>query len=162
MQDLDRATQIGWQMVAQLGMSERLGNVEYSRNYKILSSETKAAVETELKRTLDEAYQRARKLLLSRRKELELLAKALVQYETLDLDEVDKVLRGEKLPNRVPVPLGPMTVRRPEALESPPPSGVPGLAPIPGSDVTDGGGKTPPGPPAAGGLAAREGRRNEN
>jgi ATP-dependent metalloprotease len=139
-------------MIAHYGMSERLGNMEYSRNYKVLSTETKSAVETELRRTLDEAYQRARKLLQSKRRELELLAKALVQYETLDKAEVEKVIRGEKLPDRVAVPLGPMTVRRPDSMDQPTGSDVPGMAPIPGSDVTDGGGKAPPGPAAAGGL----------
>jgi ATP-dependent metalloprotease len=146
--DLDSATRTAWQMVAQLGMSERLGPVEYLRKYNQLSSETRALVESEVKKVLDESYARARALLLSRRKELDLLAKALVEYETLDRDEVEKILRGEKLPGRVSVPPGPMAVPKPvESVK-------PGL-PIPlegdgaGGDGAGSGGPPPPAPPPA-------------
>ncbi|KAK3320628.1 intermembrane space AAA protease IAP-1 [Cercophora scortea] len=146
--DLDMATQIAWTMVAQLGMSELLGPVEYLRKYSQLSSETRAMVESEVKKVLDQSYERARKLLLSRRKELDLLALALVEYETLDKNEVGKVLRGEKLPDRISVPPGPMTVPKPtNSIES----GIP-LPPIP-SDSSPGAGSEgsgsphPPAPP---------------
>lgn len=143
-QDLDSATRTAWQMVAQLGMSERLGPVEYLRKYNQLSSETRAVVESEVKKVLDESYARARTLLLSRRKELDLLAKALVEYETLDRDEVEKVLRGEKLPGRVSVPPGPMAVPKPISAVKP---GLP--IPLEGDGAGgDGpGGPPPPAPP---------------
>ncbi|KAK4655850.1 i-AAA protease yme1 [Podospora pseudocomata] len=141
--DLDSATRTAWHMVAQLGMSPKLGPVEYLRKYNELSSETRAMVESEVKKVLDDSYARARALLLSKRTELDLLAKALVEYETLDHDEVVKVLRGEKLTDRIAVPVGPMTVPAPtDPLE-------PGL-PLPGlGDDGDGGsgGPPPPAPP---------------
>ncbi|KAK4120899.1 ATP-dependent metallopeptidase Hfl [Parathielavia appendiculata] len=142
--DLDSATRTAWQMVAQLGMSERLGPVEYLRSYDRLSSETRAMVESEVKKVLDESYARARALLLSKRHELDLLAKALVEYETLDRSEVEKVLRGEKLEGRISVPPGPMAVPKPaESIE-------PGL-PIPplGGSGPDAGSPPPPAPPPA-------------
>jgi ATP-dependent metalloprotease len=129
-------------MVAELGMSERLGPVEYMRKYERLSSETRAMVEAEVKKVLDESYARARALLVSKRKELDLLAKALIEYETLDKAEVEKVLRGEKLEGRISVPLGPMAVPKPQQpLE-------PGL-PIPplGGGGPDGEGAGPGSPP---------------
>ncbi|KAH6620827.1 P-loop containing nucleoside triphosphate hydrolase protein [Chaetomium sp. MPI-SDFR-AT-0129] len=158
--DLDRATQTAWQMVAQLGMSERLGPVEYLRSYEKLSSETRAMVESEVKRVLEDSYSRARTLLVAKRRELDLLAQALVQYETLDKSEVEKVLRGEKLVGRIAAPPGPMAVPKPEA-----PAGGPGDVPVPpvppftpgagaagpggagGEDAGSGGSTSPP-PPA--------------
>ncbi|KAK4166250.1 peptidase family M41-domain-containing protein [Cladorrhinum sp. PSN259] len=141
--DLDGATRIAWQMVAQLGMSEKLGPVEYLRKYNELSSETRAMVESEVKKVLDESYERARKLLMSKRKELDLLAKALVEYETLDRAEVEKVLRGEKLLDRMVVPPGPMTVPKPAESLQP---GIP-LPPLPDDGTNNGGSGSPPAPP---------------
>ena len=82
-------------MVAALGMSSKLGHMDYASRYKTLSSETKALIEAEVQRVLDESYERCRKLLIEHRKELDLLAQALVEYETLDKSEVEKVIRGE-------------------------------------------------------------------
>jgi ATP-dependent metalloprotease len=136
-------------MVAQLGMSEKLGPVEYLRKYEQLSSETRAMVESEVKRVLDDSYSRARKLLLSKRKELDLLAKALVEYETLDKAEVEKVIRGEKLKDRIAVPPGPMAIPKPvETLE--PGLPIPLPDPVPGSGGGTGTGAPPaPAPPPA-------------
>lgn len=97
-------------MVAQYGMSEKLGPVEYGKRYNTLSSETRALVESEVQRTVVEAQENVRTLLNSKRKELDLLARALVEYETLDVKEVEKVIRGEKLTDRTPVPKGPLVV----------------------------------------------------
>ncbi|KAK0652112.1 putative ATP-dependent peptidase [Cercophora newfieldiana] len=141
--DLDSATRIAWQMVGQLGMSEKLGPVEYLRNYNNLSSETRAMVEAEVKKVLDASYDRARNLLISRRTELDLLAKALVEYETLDKAEVEAILRGEKLQGRLPVPPGPMKVPKP-----PTPVGETGL-PLPPLSGESGSPNPPPPPPAA-------------
>ena len=68
MQDLKAATRVAFSMVASLGMSTKLGNMEYGSRYESLSSETKALVEAEVQRTVNEAYERARKLLTEHRK----------------------------------------------------------------------------------------------
>ncbi|KAI1340014.1 peptidase family M41-domain-containing protein [Xylariaceae sp. FL0016] len=140
--DLQSATKVAFSMVASLGMSAKLGNMEYGSRWESLSSETRAAVESEVQRTLDEAYERARKLLLAHRKELDLLAKALVEYETLSKEEVEKVIRGEPLPNRIAMPPGPMVV--PVSAKSPAPGEETPTPPVTG---TDGGSKPPPAPP---------------
>ncbi|KAK4189833.1 mitochondrial inner membrane i-AAA protease supercomplex subunit YME1 [Podospora australis] len=142
--DLEHATRLAWQMVARLGMSQSLGPVDYLANYKDLSSETRAQVESGVKKVLDDSYARARKLLVEKRTELDLLAKALVEYETLDRDEVEKVVRGEKLPNRISVPPGPMTVPKPHL---PLDGGL--LGPYPAGDGPGNGpsGPPPPAPP---------------
>jgi ATP-dependent metalloprotease len=146
-------------MVAQLGMSERLGPVEYLRKYERLSSETRAMVESEVKKVLDESYARARTLLLSKRKELDLLAMALVEYETLDRGEVEKVLRGEKLEGRISVPPGPMAVPKPQQSIEP---GLP-IPPLPGSGPDGEGagpGSPPPPPPAPARQITEPGKEN--
>ncbi|KAK5656235.1 hypothetical protein OQA88_4996 [Cercophora sp. LCS_1] len=155
--DLDSATRIAWQMVGQFGMSEKLGPVEYLRRYEQLSSETRHMVEAEVKKILDDSYHRARHILESKRKELDLLAKALVEYETLDKEEVEKVLRGEKLKDRVPVPPGPMTVPKPTE-----PVGETGI-PLPPGLGDKGNGERPnhPPPPPPPPASAKESKGQE-
>ncbi|KAM5342984.1 hypothetical protein ACJ41O_013950 [Fusarium nematophilum] len=118
--DLERATDLSFMMVTLFGMSSALGPVEYGRRYENLSSETKAAIEGEVQKTLRKSYEDVRQLLTEKRKELDLLAKALVQYETLDKSEVEKVIRGESLPGRVIVPKGPLTLPIPQETRTPP------------------------------------------
>jgi len=131
-------------MIARLGMSPKLGNMEYATRYDTLSSETRAIIEAEVQRTVDEAYERARKLLTDHRKELDLLAKALVEYETLSKEEVEKVIRGEALQGRIAAPKGPMTVPLPDKLPAP------GDFPAPGRGAgNDPPTAPPPAPPPA-------------
>ena len=84
-------------MVTQLGFSDLLGDVDLDSNYNQLSSETKQKIEHEVQRLVDEGRQRATKLLRDHRKELDTLANALVEYEVLNLEEIKRVLKGEKL-----------------------------------------------------------------
>ncbi|KAH6656706.1 peptidase family M41-domain-containing protein [Truncatella angustata] len=143
--DLQAATSVAYQMVAQMGMSPKLGHMEYATRYRELSGETKALIESEVQRLLNESYERCRKLLTDRRTELDRLAQALVEYETLSKEEVEKVIKGEKLADRMPAPKGPIRVPVPE---QPGPVGVP-LPPGPPT------GPAPPAPPPAGpGLSA--------
>ncbi|KAK5997899.1 Mitochondrial inner membrane i-AAA protease supercomplex subunit YME1 [Cladobotryum mycophilum] len=123
--DLERATDLGFMMVTHFGMSSALGPVEYGRRYENLSSETKSVIEGEVQKTLRKSYEQVRTLLTEKRKELDLLAQALMQYETLDKDEVERVIRGEKLPGRTIVPRGPLTLPIPDDLPQPPGLGVP-------------------------------------
>lgn len=113
-------------MVTLFGMSSALGPVEYGRRYENLSSETRAMIESEVQKSMKKSYEEVRQLLTEKRKELDLLAEALVQYETLDREEVEMVIRGEKLPGRSIVPKGPMVLPIPE--ETPQPPGLGGVA----------------------------------
>ncbi|KAM0349739.1 hypothetical protein ACHAPU_003568 [Fusarium lateritium] len=124
--DLERATDLGFMMVTLFGMSSVLGPVEYGRRYENLSSETKATIEGEVQKTIQKSYDDVRKLLTDKRGELDLLAKALVKYETLDKSEVEKVIRGENLPGRLVAPKGPMKIPIPQ--QSPTPPGLGGVS----------------------------------
>ena len=108
-------------------MSNSLGPVEYADRYEALSSETKSIIEKEVQTNLKASYEDVRKLLTDNRKKLELLAKALVLYETLDRAEVEKVIRGEALTNRPrALPKGPISLPLPvDAPHRPGLDGVP-------------------------------------
>ena len=99
--DLQKATSIAFSMVTLWGMSDEIGNVDFYSNYTRLSSDTKKNIEKEVQRLLKDGRRRAMELLTERRNELELLAKALVENETLSKDEMDKAVRGESLPNKL-------------------------------------------------------------
>ncbi|KAI9673223.1 MAG: hypothetical protein M1817_003086 [Caeruleum heppii] len=99
--DLQQATRVAYAMVTQMGMSDEMGNVDLSSDYARLSSETKQSIEREVRRLVDEGYARAMKLLTDKRKELDILAKALVDYETLNKDEMERVIRGESLAGKL-------------------------------------------------------------
>lgn len=95
--DIQQATDTAFTLVTRFGYSKKLGNVDLSSNYNRLSSETKQEIEAEVRRLVEEARTRANNILTERRNELELLTKALMEYETLTKEEMEKVLRGEKL-----------------------------------------------------------------
>ena len=124
-QDLEKATDLSFMMVTHFGMSNVLGPVEYGRRYENLSSETRSVIEGEVQKAMKKSYEDVRKLLTEKRKELDLLAKALVEYETLDKAEVELVIRGEKLPGRTIVPKGPLVLPIPD--DSPQPPGLNGV-----------------------------------
>ena len=109
--DLSSATQLAYNMVVQYGMSETLGAVAFGGSlYERLSSQTKQKIENEVRRFLNEGQERARTMLNLKRKELDLLAQALIKYETLDKEEMEKILKGEKLPDKLTVLPGPLKI----------------------------------------------------
>ena len=118
-QDIKAATQIAYQMVTQLGMSDVLGNMDFASSYQYLSSETKLKIEQEVTRIVEEAKSRATTLLTEKRKELDIVAEALVEYETLSLDEINKVLKGEKLDKIATATLLPAALKLPEIVLPP-------------------------------------------
>jgi ATP-dependent metalloprotease len=93
-------------MVTRYGMSPELGNVDLASNYENLSTVTKQLIESEVRRVIEEGRIRVTVLLQSKRKELDLLAKALLDYETLNKDEAFKVIKGEKLEGKMIMPRG--------------------------------------------------------
>ncbi|KAG5517933.1 hypothetical protein PMAC_000388 [Pneumocystis sp. 'macacae'] len=95
--DIQNATAIAKAMVTQYGMSDKVGPVAYDQDLSRLSSSTKALVESEIKTLLEEAQARATNILRTHKKELDRLAKALIEFETLTSEEIEKVVRGEKI-----------------------------------------------------------------
>lgn len=141
--DIQSATRIAYMMVTQAGMSDKLGNIDLSSDYARLSSETKQEIEHEVRRLVEEGRERAMKLLTTNRIQLERLANALVDYETLNKEEMETVVRGEKLLNKIKassnVPVKVPELPLPPQVGLPPPFG--GASGSPGS----GPGGAPPG-----------------
>ena len=113
--DIQSATETAFNLITRFGYSKKLGNVDLSTHYDSLSSETKQAIEAEVRRLVEEARLRATKILTEKRNELELLTKALIEYETLTREEMEKILKGEKLEKLSSTPAAPLKL--PEALQ---------------------------------------------
>lgn len=118
LQDIQQATRTAFAMVTQMGYSEKLGNVDLETDYAKLSSETKQEIEAEVRRIVNQSSLRAMVILKERQKELELLTKALLEYETLTKEEMEKILRGEKLDKLENLAQAP--IKLPEALVAAP------------------------------------------
>jgi cell division protease FtsH len=104
--DIQQASALARAMVMRWGMSDKIGNVDYSEAHEgyqgntagfSVSAETKKTIEAEVKALIDEGYQTARRILTEKSDEFERLAKGLLEYETLTGDEIKKVIRGEAL-----------------------------------------------------------------
>ena len=104
--DLQKVTDLARKMITQWGMSEKLGLVAYSddapvfigRNYeskKIYSEETANAIDEEIRAIVDEAHERAVKLLTENRSILDNMARTLVEKETIYTEEVDLLMQGK-------------------------------------------------------------------
>lgn len=146
--DLTKATDIAYSMVTQYGMSDALGSIAFDgKLYQSLSSETKQKIEDEVRRFLDEGQARARELLRTKRKELDMLAQALIKYETLNKDEMEKVVRGERLPEKMSTLPG-APIKMPDISIQEAGDALRGISRPPGNGEIDG--EVPPGPITAG------------
>ncbi|MDE3027491.1 MAG: ATP-dependent zinc metalloprotease FtsH [Paracoccaceae bacterium] len=104
--DIQQASQLARAMVMRWGMSDKVGNIDYSEAHEgysgstggfSVSASTKETIEQEVRDLIDEGYQTARRVLLEKNEEFERLAKGLLEYETLTGDEITRVIRGEKI-----------------------------------------------------------------
>lgn len=91
--DFQQATNLAEAMVTQYGMSEKLGQVTYDKERE--SGETRALIEQEVRRLLDEAYHRAITILKTHEKELHRLAHALLKHESLTGEQVKQAIKGD-------------------------------------------------------------------
>ena len=130
--DFERATEIARRMVTQWGMSDLLGPMVYGENegeiflgrsittHKNVSEATLQKVDAEIRRVVDEQYTHARRLLETNRDKVEAMARALLELETLDAEQLNDIMAG--LPPRPPKPV--------QAPPQPPKTDAPG-APAP-------------------------------
>src|SRR3989449_7410445 len=125
-QDIQHATDVARRMVTQYGMSDTIGPIAIGdREAEIflgrevvqrreISERTAELVDTEVKRILGDAFERAKTVLIDHRDALDRLAAALLERETLDREEVEMVVAGKPLPP-VPPPRPHPPHRRPRA-----------------------------------------------
>jgi cell division protease FtsH len=105
--DIQRATDIARNMVTKWGLSERMGPLNYDEGQeevflgrsaamggKHTSDETAKKIDEEVRRIIDEAYATARQILVDNMDKLHAMSKALMQFETLDSDQIDDIMSG--------------------------------------------------------------------
>ena len=114
--DIKMATNVARRMVCEWGMSEKMGMVEYgehedyvflgrdisrSRDY---SEATAEEIDREVRKLIDDAYQTAKRALTEHRDKLETIAKALLEFETLDGAQIRDIIEHGRMLNPPPGP----------------------------------------------------------
>jgi cell division protease FtsH len=130
--DFERATQMARDMVTRYGMSDALGPMVYGENegevflgrsvttHKNMSETTMQKVDAEIRRIIDQQYALAKKLLDENRDKVEALSKALLEWETIDTEQLDDIMAGKPpRPPKEPQPKGN------ESTDTPPPDAAP-------------------------------------
>ncbi|CAB3842298.1 ATP-dependent zinc metalloprotease FtsH [Achromobacter anxifer] len=127
--DFERATAIARDIVTRYGMTDELGPMVYAENEgevflgrsvtktTHMSEATMQKVDTEIRRIIDEQYSVARKILEDNRDKVEVMTSALLEWETIDADQIDDIIEG-----RPPRP--PKTPQGPSDTSDTPPTGL--------------------------------------
>ena len=105
--DIQRATEIARKMVTQWGLSETMGPLMYDETneevflgrsaaqpHQGISDETATQIDKEVRRIIDECYEASKRLLEENVDKLHMMADALMQYETIDSDQIDDIMAG--------------------------------------------------------------------
>lgn len=108
--DIKYATKLARAMVTEWGMSDKIGPLFYGNDQhevflgysmgqpsQLISDDITNSIDNEVKRLVDESYDKARAILTEHMDELHNLAKALLEYETLNGDEIKEVMKGKKI-----------------------------------------------------------------
>jgi cell division protease FtsH len=106
--DIRQATSVVRKMITEWGMNEALGFVFYGEDdnrsgffdlggNREYSEETQRLIDEEVKKLIDVLYDETKQLLEANREKVEAVARALIKYETLDADDMDRIMRGDKL-----------------------------------------------------------------
>jgi cell division protease FtsH len=142
--DIERATELARRMVCEWGMSDVLGPLSFGKKEEAIflgreisqhrdySEQTAQTIDREVRDIVERNYQRAREILTQKLDILHSLAKALLEYETIDGEEVDRIVRGEKIERKPPATLSnlPPSGTVPATGSEPAPGGM-GAAPAP-------------------------------
>ena len=107
--DIQRATEMARNMVTKWGLSDVMGPLMYDEGgeevflgrsagqpSKAMSDETALSIDREVRSIIDECYEKARSILDEHRSKMDLMAEALMQYETVDAEQIDAIMEGRK------------------------------------------------------------------
>ena len=106
--DIERATKLARAMVTKWGLSEKMGPLAYEEDEgevflgkqvaqrKHMSEQTAEEIDREVRAIADSCYERAKVILEDNRDKLDLMAEALMQYETIDAEQIDDIMNGQK------------------------------------------------------------------
>jgi cell division protease FtsH len=143
--DIQQATKMARAMVCQFGMSDKIGMVQYGSDdeyvflgremarTKVYSENTAREIDEEIKSIIDAGYKTAHDLIFANRDKLEILAKGLLEFETLDRSQVEEIINTGKFtppppkPQSGPILSAPAGTPLPEVPPKPVPPHLPGL-----------------------------------
>ena len=140
--DFERATDMARKMVTQWGMSDALGPMVYGENegevflgrsvttHKNISEATMQKVDTEIRHIIDEQYALARNLIETHRDKIEAMTAALLEWETIDADQINDIMAGN--PPRPPKPSQSAQAPKPPKDETP---SAPAVTPTPAQEM---------------------------
>ena len=140
-QDFEQATAIAREMVTRYGMSDALGPMVYGENegevflgrsittHKSLSEATMQKVDAEIRRIIDEQYAHARSLIENNRDKVEAMTKALMEWETIDAEQVNDIMAGRPPRPPKPAPTAPPPTPSDSSPNAPAPAGSPAPEP---------------------------------
>ncbi|MGY6555963.1 MAG: ATP-dependent zinc metalloprotease FtsH [Wenzhouxiangella sp.] len=106
--DIERASALARNMVTKWGLSDAMGPLAYGENedevflgrsvtqHKHISDETHRQLDKEVRRIIDQAYDTAKQILEGNREKLEIMAQALMRYETIDVKQIDAIMEGRE------------------------------------------------------------------
>ncbi len=142
--DLDRATEIARSMVCEFGMSDTLGPVTLGRRHgnpflgrdlgedRNYSEDVAKQIDAEVKKIVDEGYQRAEQVLIENREKMTEIVAVLLEKETLEAEEFQALMRGERLPAETGTggqpPAAPSDEKKPNLAPDAKPKLEPGMA----------------------------------
>lgn len=128
--DFERATQLARDMVTRYGMSEAMGPMVYAENEgevflgrsvtktTHVSELTMQKVDAEIRRIIDEQYAVARRLIEENRDKMEVMAKALLDWETIDAEQIKDIMEGRQPRPPKNAPNAAQTARREDAAKT--------------------------------------------
>ena len=109
--DIERATQLARGMVYEWGMSDKMGPLKYTEDREnimggdaaiAVGSQTRRELDEEVRRIIDQQYQKAKEIIIANKDKLECVAQSLLEHETLDAAQVRILMDGGELPPRRP------------------------------------------------------------
>ena len=133
--DIQMATNLAKKMVTEWGMSDKLGMLQYGApeqevflghsvtQHKNMSDATATLVDQEIRRIVDEAYERANKILTDNMDQLHKVANGLLEYETLNGDEIKSLMKGEEIVREEPDDTPPPPKKKPAGKRASVPTG---------------------------------------
>jgi len=141
--DLQQATSMARRMVCEWGMSEKLGPLHFGKREaevflgrdfneggRDFSEQTAIEIDSEVRRIVTENYGRAKRVIEQNLDKLKVLAEGLLEFETVDGNDIDKLFSGGKLERKPTVPLG--QAKSPDRTSKPTSARPPLFSPPPG------------------------------
>jgi cell division protease FtsH len=138
--DIERATELARQMVCEYGMS-KLGPLTFGKKeeqiflgreisqHRDYSEDTAIKIDGEVRRLIQEGYDKAKNILETGSDVMHAMAAALLEREVLDANEIKALVEGRPMPTRINPPTGGAPADEVQQVLKPEPSGRPGLAP---------------------------------